>query len=602
MKRNDTGDFEFIKDKFEKSFPATPDSLSEDAINQLLSSKQEPKTVKLKPKFNYQAFISVAACLVLFSGIIYAAYIGGLFSGNKEKTNIFEEYNTVYAAIDSIVDRVGWMPIDGRGGKGSFSQTSDKDESVQEPDIIKTDGEYVYHVFNENSVHIFKVNDGETELVAVIDYKSAYKPKEQSESFSASVWDLYVYKDRLILGIGIDDSLASEYKRDFHKTITQIYDISNKSAPKLISEFEQSGERISSQMIGDYLYTASYYYAPEENGEYSIPVCGRINKAEYIPVENISIFEDSDDLRFLVVSAIDVEEAKELTDSKAVLGATDYVFFSDENLYITSLPHRLSDKVTSLDIIKAGLNGGSIELSEKASVEGEFDYGLEIAEENGFTVIFNGRKEHILLFNEALELVGKTEGFKEAESVVTFRFVDDLLYVATVVGEDEYKLKLFDLADSQQPTIKCSIDSGLRIEQIIPVNEDMLLCLGENGGIDAHSIILYDVSDKSDIKLLDYEEYYNDNILLETQSHFIINAEKGYLAIPSVFVLNGEQKNGAVTVEIADGKIEITNQFVNESFFEWERWIYIGDYLYCFDEDHDAPIDEAFIISAYKYE
>ena len=77
MKHNDLNDFEFIKDKFEKTYPATPDSLSEDAINQLLLSKQGVNAQNGK-RVKFTKALLIAAIIVVILSIaipVSARYI-----------------------------------------------------------------------------------------------------------------------------------------------------------------------------------------------------------------------------------------------------------------------------------------------------------------------------------------------------------------------------------------------------------------------------------------------------------------------------------------------------------------------------------------------
>ncbi|MCH5317427.1 MAG: beta-propeller domain-containing protein [Eubacterium sp.] len=635
MERNNMNDFEFVKDKFEKTYPATPESLSEEAINQLLLSKQEPKVIKLKPRYNVKAIVSAAAGLILFLGIMYAAYVGGLFSGNSNKVgNYYNEVNissTFSESVDSnssnedyealylMIDRMGWDPMVEAGAGGFEIQTSDKAENVQEPDEIKIDGEYVYRLYNytpyddsgraekeQNRVYIYKINKDKAELISVINYEVDTQGEEYSDSFSAWMSDLYVYNDRLVVEIGIEDRDSSlEYERDFKKTVTQIYDISDRSAPKLISEFEQSGRKVSSQMIGNYLYTVSYYYASKEKGKHTIPSCGKLNNAVSVPADNISVFEDSNVSHFAVITAIDVEKAEKVSDSKAVLGTIANVYFSEQNLYIFGLKSYYGD---DLDIIKAELNEGNIEFTEKSIINGRFNDFIELLEVNDLLIILERDyydTDNIFVLNEKLEVIGKTKSFSGREQIICASFADDAMYISTYIPtysdeySNEYKFRVIDFSDPQNPAEKCTMDSDLWIELIIPVNENQVLCLGKNEGLDASAIILYDVSDKSAPKLLDYKEFYDVGLIFD---NYVVNAEKGYISVSCIYRNEDEEKSGALTIEIVNDKIEITNHFVNEINFIERRWICIGDYLYCFEINNDAPLNETIVISSHKYE
>lgn len=134
-----------------------------------------------------------------------------------------------------------------------FSQTNIQVEGVDEADIIKTDGNYVYALVR-NKLHIIKsLPAAESAIVASIDFKS--RPQE-----------LFINDDRLAV-FGVDSEFQStelyrSFPRSSEYTYLSIYDISDRAAPKEIRTLRYEGNYFSSRMIGSrvYLVTNTYYY------------------------------------------------------------------------------------------------------------------------------------------------------------------------------------------------------------------------------------------------------------------------------------------------------------------------------------------------------
>ena len=136
MKNND---FDFIKNRFDSVEPSMPDSLNKEILRQKISSNEEHKTIKFEQKKNYfKPIISAAACFILIAGIAFAAN-SDVF--NTEKISGFGNYDEVNSKITELEKESSVS----EGGCGIFNTTLVKDEeNVEKPDVVKTDGEYIY--------------------------------------------------------------------------------------------------------------------------------------------------------------------------------------------------------------------------------------------------------------------------------------------------------------------------------------------------------------------------------------------------------------------------------------------------------------------------
>ena len=141
----------------------------------------------------------------------------------------------------------------GGGGSDDFSETNVQVEGVDEADIIKTDGEYIYTVV-KNDLFIIKAYPADKAEVLT---KIAFKSRPQ---------DIYINDNYLVI-YGNDTEIykAEPYQRFQRRgqfTFLKIFDVKNPNEPKLVRDLDFEGGYNNSRMIGDFLYfvTSNYNY------------------------------------------------------------------------------------------------------------------------------------------------------------------------------------------------------------------------------------------------------------------------------------------------------------------------------------------------------
>jgi uncharacterized secreted protein with C-terminal beta-propeller domain len=134
------------------------------------------------------------------------------------------------------------------GGTGSdHSSTNVQVAGVDEDDIVKTDGNYIYSLSGKN-VLIFKATPAsETELLSTITLD--YYPS-----------GLYIDGDKLaVFGSNYDIKPLKEYSklvpgRNSYYADLRIYNVSDRKQPALEKRYDFEGSFQDSRMIGDYVY------------------------------------------------------------------------------------------------------------------------------------------------------------------------------------------------------------------------------------------------------------------------------------------------------------------------------------------------------------
>lgn len=129
--------------------------------------------------------------------------------------------------------------------KLEYSETNIQVEGVDEADIIKTDGNYIYAVSNKNLFIVDSKDPKNLNILSKIEFEN--QPQ-----------NIYLNKDRLIV-FGNDDEIYQEefyanFKRNSQYTFFKIFDISDRQNPKQLKDYDFEGYYSNSRMIGDYVY------------------------------------------------------------------------------------------------------------------------------------------------------------------------------------------------------------------------------------------------------------------------------------------------------------------------------------------------------------
>ena len=140
-----------------------------------------------------------------------------------------------------------------------YSTTNIQVENVDEADITKTDGDYIYSL-SEDKVVITDVKD-ETQIKIA----SEIKPEDSNTIPS----DLILYNNKLIV-ISEKMKYSSSYYYYYNNrnsTVVTVYDISDREQPKKIKDYQLEQPYYTSRCIDGRLYVISSGYLKEENDE-----------------------------------------------------------------------------------------------------------------------------------------------------------------------------------------------------------------------------------------------------------------------------------------------------------------------------------------------
>ena len=144
-----------------------------------------------------------------------------------------------------------------------YSKTNNQVEGVEEADIVKTDGKYIYYITGKKLVIVNAVEATNMKIASEI--KSEEEQIEPKEIFINGnrliiVEQKYEYNGQINENSVMDDMI---YPSDEYTNI-KVYNIEDKNKPVMEREIQIEGSYLSSRMVGENVYVLSNKYIYSE--------------------------------------------------------------------------------------------------------------------------------------------------------------------------------------------------------------------------------------------------------------------------------------------------------------------------------------------------
>ena len=379
---------------------------------------------------------------------------------------------------------------------------------IDESDVVKTDGEYLY-LLRGSSVSI--VSTGEK-------MEQVGQLRPEGVDASAGVCAMYVDGDRLILMVEEDVSgLEKEEAQDgavydllyidTDRSVSAFtYDISDKKNPKLVGKVTQDGGYVSSRKDGNivYLFTSKYLLEDyERNPEDAIP---RVNERK-ISADCIYIGEEGE--RALIISSLSLYHPDTVRDAVMILDEGSEIYMGEDSLYLYRTDYRRLGETTQ--IAKFSLTGGFLNGEAAASVRGSVRDTFAIHEKAGKLRVLTSDtsgadwENSLFLLDKNLKVTGTLEHLAVGESIYAARYLGDMAYFITYRNMDP--LFAVDLSDERNPKLLGELEITGFSEYLHFWGEDKLLgfgyetdpATGEQKGL---KLVMFDMSDPTKLEIL----------------------------------------------------------------------------------------------------
>jgi inhibitor of cysteine peptidase len=243
------------------------------------------------------------------------------------------------------------------GPQPDYSQTNVQVEGVDEADIIKTDGDYIYTI-SSNVLFIIKAYPGEdAEVVSKI--KLASTPES-----------LFIKGNYLAVFGNFYDN---DYFRKINFIPTQgmtyvnIYDIKDKEDPTLVEEYKFEGYYFRGRMVDDYMYIVTN--TRPEYRPIPMPMVVENDIARPIPINDIYYYSvPYNDPVFVNIHAINLDAPDGVSSKSIVVEGSQNMYMSEDNMYITYTEYINEYELTmdiTMGLLEPKLSSADKELIDK---------------------------------------------------------------------------------------------------------------------------------------------------------------------------------------------------------------------------------------------
>lgn len=463
-----------------------------------------------------------------------------------------------------------------------FSKTNIQVEGVDEADIVKTDGKYIYYVSAKKIVILDSSKQDNLKIVSEIEYKN-----EGNDTFYPQ--EIFINSNKLIV-IGSRNVILNENSKtqDYEMldriysissksyTVAKVYNVKDKANVKLEREVELEGNYTSSRMIGDNVYFLANQYintyiAPileaddlDENFFKPLYRDTAVDESEKcLEFSQIYYCPGAEDKSYLNIAGFNINN-KLPANIESVFGAGNQVYASENNLYVTNVKYKYEDTgigifgisnkyEVSTTIYKFKLNNGKAKYENNVEIPGvpvnqfamdENNKYFRIALTNSTDWSGEDSTNNLYILDEDMKIVGKLENLAIGEKIYSVRFMGDKAYMVTFVQTDP--LFVIDLSNPTNPNVLGELKIPGYSTYLHPYDENHIIGIGENTKTvnygygervttDGMKMALFDVTDPTNPKELysmDIGEKGTYSEALYNHKALLFSKEKNIIAFP----------------------------------------------------------------------
>ena len=477
-------------------------------------------------------------------------------------------------------------------GEADYSQTNVREAGVDEGDVVKTDGSYLYILKSSGSVRIVDIRETKMKEVAEI----------QPEKLNESIEDLYLDGDRLMLVTTGYESSMEEAESDMYTvnryqyTALTVYDITEREHPEMTGRITQEGDYLQSRKNGDYVYLLTQYSPSLGDSFEDSSVMPLVNEQK-LAISDVYLPDQTSQPDYLVASGINIQDPENVISSKAIVsGAADF-YMSSDNLFICN--NNWNDGKSSTEILRFACEDGEITAGAMCELPGFLNDTFSLDEYQGYLRVLltedsNGESNSLYILDADMQVTGAIRDLADGETIRSARFMGTMAYFVTFRQTDP--LFCADLSDPDNPQILSELKLTGFSSYLHPYGDHLLLGVGyeaeeETGSQTGVKLSMFDISDPSQVEELDKYVIKGASYLPSDYNYkaILADGEKNLIG----FVCDGEY-----LVFSYDEEKGFQN-LLTYTMSDWEYWdgdascrgVYAGDEFYIVDQDEVLCFD-----------
>ena len=410
-------------------------------------------------------------------------------------------FSMFYHNYDVIekVDNTWSVGIDSVGSTESSSSSSNtKDysttniqvENVDEADIVKTDGDYIYSI-SEDNVIITDVKDPkQPKVVATIQSEDDDIPE-----------DIILYKDKLVVISTKGNQTQRYYYNNRMNTVVKIYNITSREKPVLTKSYEMYEPYYTSRCIDNVLYVISSGNLRKEDDEIVVGY-NEDNMEKEMSIDKIKYLKDVKTTKQTLISTVDLnnETADIKLDSYLMNISNAYV--SENAIYLLNQKYNNDSKIPMKllfgfkgvfgleDYYEMDSESGyyteiykfdikeNVEYKAKTKVKGKTinQYSLDEKDNHLRIALYDNDGSRVAIFDEDLKQIGISDNVAKGEKMYSSRFIGDKVYFVTYKTIDP--LFVMDLSNETKPKVLGKLKIPGYSTYLHPYDENHIIGIG----------------------------------------------------------------------------------------------------------------------------
>ena len=451
--------------------------------------------------------------------------------------------------------------------KKEHSTTNIQVENVDEADITKTDGDYIYSLSGSDVVITNVQDPTNIKIESKIQSEEDYNPE-----------DLILYNDKLVV-------ISTKYiKYSQSNTLVSVYDVTKKDEPKLVKSCMLPEKYYTSRSIdGKLLVIASGKLREEANKV--VTYYEEDNSKKEIGLENIKRLKKLISNDQTLIATINLQSTDNVKVNSYLFNVEN-AYISEKNMYLLNELYSnensgFEKRVKNLFGIKGVIGffnyminedyydyaeyddytniykfsiqeDGSIEYLAKNKVRGTTinQFSLDEYNENLRIGLETSDGSKVVVLDSKLNKIGETECLSKGEKMYSTRFLGEKAYMVTYKNTDP--LYVIDLSNPKEPTVLGKLKIPGYSTYLHPYDENHLIGIGmqtketvyrdsqgrvtsTSARITGMKMALFDVSDVNNPKQISQTiigDSRTTSAILTNHKALLFSKEKGILAIP----------------------------------------------------------------------
>jgi uncharacterized secreted protein with C-terminal beta-propeller domain len=451
------------------------------------------------------------------------------------------------------------------GGESTpdYTGTNTQIAGIDEADFVKTDGDYIYVIFDDELIILKAYPPEDMEIVSRI--KLDGKPMM-----------LLLKDDRLVLFeeqiVPLGDPVCSVYSYyqctwyDFERyTLLKVFDISDRTNPELLNEVKLTGEYFDSRIVDDHVYMFARFNIKNRSGVLTLPSIKNDDVTTSLGFEDIGYFEDAQHRsQITMILSLNIVEDDDPEYFAFVYGWHSARYVSHNSIYFAGYEYGYGGGNTTVH--KVDINDGQMDYFCTAQVPGRILNQFSMDEHDGnfrIATQLGNAGSNVYVLNEAFHLVGSLEGIAPGESMHSARFMGDRCYLVTFKKVDPFFV--IDLSSPYSPTILGELKIPGYSDYLHPYDENHVIGIGKDtydmgsfAWYQGIKLALFDVTDVNNPK--EKSKYIigdrgTDSPVLYDHKAFLFSQSENLLVLPIKLAEVNESKYPGGVPPQAQGEV-----------------------------------------------